>query len=81
MSRDEYTGLKDKNDKEIYEGDIVAIKGFDDKEDTTYEVEMRCGCWMACNELYWDAKDENFEKFEVIGNIYSNPELLVKDKQ
>lgn len=60
----QYTGLKDKNGVEIYEGDIVK---FSDKH---YEIYYMNGCFIGCNL----AGDEN-KYYEVIGNIYENPEL------
>lgn len=77
------TGLKDKNGKLIYEGDIVKTEWFDEK--TIYQV-----VWdekMAC--FYFDSKDMLYlfddlpaEVTEIIGNIDENPELLeVQDEK
>ena len=74
----QYTGLKDKNKKEIYEGDIVKENGnpliFGD-------VVFKGTCFGYINrgEDYNDVPKDEFTRMhtvEVIGNIYSNPELL-----
>lgn len=85
---EQYTGLKDRNGKEIYEGDIVQIP--DDWDEygiaagQRYEVYFayggfRCKPWGGCKRRgdkgYWI---EDSEDFEVIGNVHENPELLQK---
>jgi uncharacterized phage protein (TIGR01671 family) len=77
----EYTGYKDINDVEIYEGDIVK-KEFMEQwlENTTLigVVTMVEGCWYVLDEEnkkiepLWSETDIN----TVIGNIYENKELL-----
>jgi uncharacterized phage protein (TIGR01671 family) len=69
----EYTGLKDKNGKEIYDGDIVPIDGYNG---VVYRHE--CGDWRADKFILWEwiDKSKHVNEWEVIGNIYENPELL-----
>jgi uncharacterized phage protein (TIGR01671 family) len=83
----QYTGLNDKNGKEIYEGDIVEFNDFDSlrtgghTEDNIIRntVCFSCGAWIVKTENgFYDLYTAivNDEELEVIGNIYENPELL-----
>ena len=74
MTLMQYTGLKDKNEKEIWEGDVIREKdeyGADD----VYEVAFECGgFWLKDrdNEIGWP----DVKNIKTIGNIYENPDLL-----
>ena len=79
------TGLKDKNGKEIFEGDVVRqvrTQPTTENETITGVVTMIEGTWLIMNDCeqlaskLWSETDEN----EIIGNIYENPELL-EDKE
>jgi uncharacterized phage protein (TIGR01671 family) len=70
----QYTGLKDKNDVEIYEGDIVSIDGTGE----SWEVIFSNGCFdilTASGKNQQRLKIANFI-VEIIGNIHQSPELL-----
>lgn len=64
----QYTGLKDKNGKEIYEGDIVTYQKFGLNEYMVVKYLSRFAVFNIC--------DLDKQDYEVIGNVYQNPELL-----
>ena len=68
----QYTGLLDKNGREIYEGDIVTVDG------VLYFVEWRgAGDWFIdpeCDDAFMFTP--SIYELEIIGNIHENPELL-----
>ena len=69
----QYTGLKDKKGREIYEGDILRYR--------TYPVQVGwhegafCDCHMDMNILL---RHHALNVYTIIGNIHDNPELLTE---
>lgn len=72
----QYTGMKDKNDKKVFEGDIVR-KTNEGRHLEIFVANIRT-CFYTIEEVYYSPFEHFTEscEYEVIGNIHDNPELL-----
>jgi uncharacterized phage protein (TIGR01671 family) len=88
----QYTGLKDKSWKEIYEGDILTSTEYPFQDGGEYNyhgviewIDEEASFYMTKRLANLEKRGmsngisqpiENIEEFEIIGNIYENPELI-----
>lgn len=79
MNLMQYTGLKDKNGVEIYEGDLVTWTIYPDDEPKRrkpVEVQFRHGVYFTDTTTPILGNIRPDQELEICGNIYENPELL-----
>jgi signal peptidase I len=75
----QFTGMKDCDGLDIYEGDIIIFKGHEEKYKVTFEYNSYY--FRFENRLFY-ISDYDYEgkTVKVIGNIYQNPELLTNER-
>lgn len=90
----QYTGIKDKNNKEIYEGDIIDVRipedygGTEDEEGRSQFLCRQKVEWSKTGGYFSDEDTGEYRpllgseeiEIEIRGNIYQNPELLEDDR-
>ena len=78
----QYIGLKDKNNKKIFEGDILNLYSWEEEGDTVKRIiEFKDGEYIIKeitdkDPVYCNVSMIGLEDCEIIGNIYENPKLM-----
>lgn len=83
LIRRQFTGLLDKNGKEIYEGDIFEVAGnhryivkFFEESENSFEKAYACFCLTIPEKMTFPIDEYAMKNGKIIGNIYENKQLL-----